>query len=683
MTTRNEDGQVHCSLLMAKTHLAPLKKSTIPRLELMAATLATKMDTMIRRELDFPISKSTFWTDSMIVLNYIQNKEKRFRTFVSNRLAIIHDATEIDQWRHINSAQNPADIISRGMPAKELKENLRWLKGPEFLQQPEESWPTSPTEKQEISDDDLEVKSVKGIQTFATSSNGEDCIDKLISHYSDWTRLKRGVAWWLKLKRILRQKVKGITPIQDDDKDLTAKELESAEKAIFQYVQSQAFSEEKSALKEQDDSTETDTKIKKGSKLYKLDPILDNGLLKVGGRLRSAKIPSEAKHQIILPRKHHATSLLVRYTHQRVGHQGQNHVLAELRQRYWIIGAGVVVRSMLKRCINCRKYQAKLGKQKMADLPSCRLDATEPAFSYVGMDYFGPFDIKYGRTIRKRYGVVFTCMTTRAIHIEVADSLDTSSCIDAIRRMISRRGRVKKLISDNGTNLVGAQAELKRALSEWDENEISHFTANHGIEWTFNPPTASHQGGVWERQIRTIRKILHGILSEQYLKTCQSEEQLRTLMCEVEAIINSRPLTRVSDDPGDLEVLTPNSLLLMKQVTEPPPGKFTGGDVYARKRWRQMQYLADLFWKRWLREYLPSLQQRQRWQQPERNLQIGDVVLIGDETAPRCSWLMGRVLETYPDKHGHVRSVKVKTMTSTLIRPITKLCLLLEQEDQC
>ncbi|XP_041455129.1 uncharacterized protein LOC121407938 [Lytechinus variegatus] len=673
----SEDGQVHCSLLMAKTRLAPLKKSTIPRLELMAATLATRMDTMIRRELDFPITKSTFWTDSMIVLNYIQNKDKRFHTFVSNRLAIIHNATEMDQWYHIDSTLNPADILSRGMPASQLKESSRWLNGPEFLQLPQEFWPTFPNEKQGIDDDDPEVKRTKGMHNFASSCDHEDCIDKLITHFSDWTRLRRAIAWWLRLKKVLQEKVKKTTPIQDRGKTLSAKEIEGAEKVIFQYVQSHAFSEELSVIR---DSGNSVPKVTKGSRLYKLDAVYQDGLLRVGGRLRHAMIPSEAKHQVILPKKHHVTSLLVRHTHHRVGHQGLNHVLAEIRQRYWILGAGVVVRSMLKKCVNCRKYQARLGKQKMSDLPSFRLEATKPAFTNVGMDYFGPFDIKCGRSTRKRYGVVFTCMTSRAIHIEVAESLETSSCIDAIRRMISRRGPIKKLFSDNGTNLVGAQAELKRALKEWNEDEILHFTANQGIEWTFNPPTASHQGGVWERQIRTIRKILHAILTEQYLRTCQSEEQLHTLMCEVEAIINSRPLTRVSDDPDDLEVLTPNSLLLMKQVTAPPPGRFTGTDVYARKRWRQMQHLSDLFWKRWLREYLPALQQRQRWQQPERNLQIGDVVLIADEMAPRCSWLMGRVLETHPDKQGYVRSVKVKTATSTFIRPVTKLCLLLEQE---
>ena len=217
-------------------------------------------------------------------------------------------------------------------------------------------------------------------------------------------------------------------------------------------------------------------------------------------------------------------------------------------------------------------------------------------------------------------------------------------------------------------------------MKEWKADEITRYAANHGVKWVFNPPTASHHGGVWERQIRTIRKILNSILNEQFLRTHQNDEQLHTFMCEVEAIINSRPLTKSSDDPHDLDVITPNSLLNLHPVVFPPPGKFSQKDQYAPRRWRQMQYLSDLFWKRWTKEYLPSLQRRQKWTEPERNLKTGDVVLIVDDQAPRNSWPMGLVTEIYSDKHGDVRSVRVKTKTAVLVRPISKLCLLLEQD---
>ncbi|PIK40461.1 hypothetical protein BSL78_22688 [Apostichopus japonicus] len=176
---------------------------------------------------------------------------------------------------------------------------------------------------------------------------------------------------------------------------------------------------------------------------------------------------------------------------------------------------------------------------------------------------------------------------------------------------MARRGHVQELYSDNGTNFVGANKELKSALQELDENQINRFASNHGLKWKFNPPAASHFGGVWERQIRTVRKVLSGILSEQYLRTTQSDEQLHTFLCEVEA-------------PVDM-----------------PLGKFDEKDVYARRRWRQMQYLADLFWKRWTKEYLPTLQRRQKWLQPERCTEVGDVVMIVDDQSPRNSWLMG------------------------------------------
>ena len=407
---------------------------------------------------------------------------------------------------------------------------------------------------------------------------------------------------------------------------------------------------------------------------------MKDGLLRVGGRLRHAAIPEEAKHQIILPKNHHISTMIIRHVHQTVKHQGREHVLAELRQKYWVIKAGVVVKNLLKKCVVCKKIQAAVSNQKMADLPSSRLHADEPPFTRTGMDYFGPFQIKQGRTTRKRYGVIFTCLASRAVHLEVAANMDTSSCVNALRRFTSRRGPVKEIISDNGTNLVGANRDLEQSLQDLDQDTIQRFTTNQGITWNFNPPAASHQGGIWERQIRTVRKIMNAILHEQYLKTCQGEEELHTLMCEIEYIMNSRPLTRVSCDPGDLNVITPNDLLLWKSHVTMPPGSFNEKDVYARRRWRQIQYLAEIFWKRWTREYLPMLQMRQKWMQPTRNLKVGDIVLVVDNQAPRNSWLMGKVEQINIGNQGLVRSAMIKTKSSMLTRPVTKLCMLLEQE---
>lgn len=269
---------------------------------------------------------------------------------------------------------------------------------------------------------------------------------------------------------------------------------------------------------------------------------------------------------------------------------------------------------------------------------------------------------------------MFTCLTLRAVHIEVADSLDTDSCINAIRRFVCRRGQVTIMRSDNGTNFVAAERELREAIQRLDNDKIEKALQPKGIKWIFNSPAASHQGGIWERQIRTVRKILNSLLKEQAV----NDDCLLTIMCEVESIINGRPLTTISDDVNDVEPLTPNHLLLLKSQPNMPPGIFSKDDMYTRKRWKQVQYLVDLFWNRWTREYLSLLQERQKWLKPKRNFMTGDIVLIVDSSSPRNSWLMGRVVETFPDSSGTVRRVKIKTKTNTLERPINKLCLLEE-----
>lgn len=310
----------------------------------------------------------------------------------------------------------------------------------------------------------------------------------------------------------------------------------------------------------------------------------------------------------------------------------------------------------------------------MSDLPKERVLPDVAPFTDVGVDYFGPLDVKRGRTILKRYGVIFTCLSSRAVHLEVSHSLDTDSCINAVRRFICRRGPVESIRSDNSTNFVGAKKELKRALAALNQSKMERTLAQEGIKWSFNTPAASHQGGVWERLIRSVRSVLTSVVGQQIL----DDEGLQTLMCEVEAILNDRPITTVSDDSNDLEALTPNHILLLKGKPILPPGLFKPSDVYIKRRWRQVQYIAELFWKRWTSEYLLVMQERQKWARPKRNFSPGDIVIIADATAPRGSWMMGRVLSTTSDSKGLVRSVRVQTKTSILERPVTKLCLLLE-----
>ena len=236
----------------------------------------------------------------------------------------------------------------------------------------------------------------------------------------------------------------------------------------------------------------------------------------------------------------------------------------------------------------------------MADLPEHRVTPDKSPFTFVGVDYFGPFVVKRV----KRYGVLFTCLAVRAVHLEIAHSLDTSSFLHALRRFIARRGQPDVIRSDNGTNFVSGEKEIRRAIENWNQDKICDFLTQRRIKWIFNPPMGSHYGGVWEMCIRTVRKILSALLKQQTV----DDECLHTFMCEVESIMNSRPLTKVSDDPNDLEALTPNHLLLLQPGPSLPPGIFDETDMYTKRRWKQAQYLSDVFWRRWLKEYFPELQ---------------------------------------------------------------------------
>lgn len=308
--------------------------------------------------------------------------------------------------------------------------------------------------------------------------------------------------------------------------------------------------------------------------------------------------------------------------------------------------------------------------QKMADLPPYRTQPYEPPFTSVGIDCFGPFLVKRARSEVKRYGCIFCCLVTRAVHIEMLDSLDTSSFLNAFRRFSSRRGWPKRVVSDNGTNFVCGQKEMFRLK----EAEIHQFSLAKGVEWIFQPPHASHMCGAWERLIRTIRKVLVGTIPRNIVLT---DESLRTVLCEIEHVVNSRPITKVSDDPADGAALTPNHVLLLNCSPVLSPTLTSDADVF-RHRWRCIQHLANIFWTKWLKEYLPDLQMRHKWQRDKRNVQVGDVVLVVQENTPRGIWPLGLVIAVNEGADGHVRSCRLRLKNdSEISRPINK-CVLLE-----
>ena len=476
---------------------------------------------------------------------------------------------------------------------------------------------------------------------------------------------------------------------------VNVEELNAAEREIIRHVQKEAFKEEISKLK----NPTTRGEAKGSSPLFRLDPFLDlNDLVRVGGRIRQASLSQDTKHPVVLPGQGHITKILTSHCHEKALHQGKGITLNEIRSSgFWIIGGGTMVSRMIHECVTCRRLRAKVQEQKMADLPEDRLTPTPP-FTYCGVDYFGPWYVKEGRKELKRYGVLFTCLVTRAIHLEVANSLETDSYINALRRFICRRGPVRQMRSDNGSNFIGARRELKEALAEMDRDQVKTEMLKENCDWfevKFNVPSASHMGGIWERQIRSVRSVLSALLESNGQQ--MNDEALRTFMCEAEAVVNSRPLTAESiTSPGSAEALTPNHFLTLKtKVVVPPPGIFKSADLYSKKWWRRVQHLTNEFWLRWKKEFLLSLQERQKWTKPRKNLQVNDVVIIKEDYVPRNQWRVCRVVEALPDEDGLVRKVKLEVGNRnlalsgkrsqplvTLERPIHKLVLLMSAEDE-
>ena len=528
---------------------------------------------------------------------------------------------------------------------------LMEMKGPKFLWEDESHW-SKMIEIPVLEDDDVEVRKEAQIYVSTVQRN---VLDDLISYYSCWWKMKSSIAWLLRYKQYLQTKVQlrknasiaNGSPVNSSEMQLmkcghlTVAELQVAKREIFKCVQQVAFPE-----------------------------VID-----------------------VLPYKHHVTDLIIKQCHESLGHMDQESVLSSLRETVWIVKGRSAVRRVIGRCMTCqRQRKACPGKQFMANLPEVRLVPEKPPFTYVGVDYFGPLEVKQGRSRVKRYGCLFTCLTTRAVLIEIAHSLDTDSIINALRRFISIRGYPEQIRSDQGSNFTKADKELKEAIQEWNQHKIDIFYRKKKIAWIFIPPSASHKGGAWERMIRSARQILKAILKEQLV----SDELLSTVTAEAVSILNSRPLTRNSDSPLDEQPLTPNHSLHLLPCPDLPPGIFHKDYLSSKRAWRQAQYLANLFWHRWTREYLPNLLERKKWNTLRRNLEVGDLVLLGDESFPRGKWPLVRVVEVMPSRDGLVRTVRVKTSctvatgakrqrkgeplggesTTLLTRPVTKLCLL-------
>lgn len=673
------DGTVHISFVMGKAKLAPAHATTIPRLELCSAVLAVELADLIQEEQVVKLDLVSYYSDSKVVLGYIANQTRRFYIYVGNRVQRIRKSSQPDQWCHVPTDLNPADLGTRSVDANALQDSL-WINGPTFLRSSATSEAIQGSHDAHVcAADDPEVR-----KEVVAKKTGVHTISRLgadrFSRFSKWSSLVKGLSRVIAAIRSRRSRsADSDTPATTDPGEIRTQ----AEMLVIANIQEEAFGDTIECIKRR-------KQLPAYSPLLKLNPQLDSeGLLRVGGRLEHATGTNDERHPLILPASHHATSLLVEHAHIEVKHQGRHFTQGKLRSKgYWIVGGKRLVGKIIRQCLRCRRLRGKFQVQLMADLPPERVTPAPP-FTNVGMDVFGPWSVVTRRTRggaaqSKRWAVIFTCLAIRAVHIEVIESLDTSSFINALRRFMAIRGPVKQLRCDCGTNFVGARNELEAALAEMSQEDMTTYLDSNGCQWVFNPPHASHAGGVWERMIGIARNILNSMFAD--LRTRHlTHDVLSTLMAEIAAIINNRPLVPVSNDPSAPEILTPASILSMKTTPAlAPPGKFTQKDMYT-SQWRQVQHLANTFWARWKREFLPLLQPRRKWRNELPDVKEGDLVLMRDQQVPRNLWPLARVTKAIASKDKKVRKAQVEVAKEDCkkryLRPVTELIVLRTVEE--
>ena len=445
------DGSTRVAFVFGKSRVAPLKLISIPRLELQAVLMASRMADTVRKEHDLPIDRIVLWSDSMTVLRWIRADARRFKPFVAHRIGEIEELTDVSQWRWVPTHSNPADAATRAPPETSAAQHI-WTHGPEFLTKPESEWPVeNPGRDTTTSDDQVEIKA----EFTAVVTKEAQLALPDISRFSSWIRLMRTTAWIVRYVNNLRAKASSKPTVTCSE--LLPSEYQQAQKLWWKKAQQDSFQEEIGDLQKH-------SNVSSSSKLRDLSPVLDSdGVLRMHGRIRSAPPGSPLTPEpVILDPSHPFTQMLLQQYHVWHGHHGQDSVASDVRQTYWVLKLRTAVRRTWTVCQQCKNERAQPTPPQMGHILNARIATFIRPFTHCGMDYFGPLTVTIGRRHEKRYGVIFTCLTTRAVHLELSHDLTTDCTIMAIRRLISRSGCPGVIYSDNGTNLRGAPTRCRK-----------------------------------------------------------------------------------------------------------------------------------------------------------------------------------------------------------------------------
>lgn len=667
-----DSGKASSSLLCSKSRINPRSNNalTIPRLELNAMLLLTKLANRVYDTLSLKIKISDvyLYSDSQVALAWLATEPIKLQAYVANRVKLIQEQTSRWRWLYVASNENPADYVSRGAVPGDLSNCELWWHGPEFMLDSkydfDKKLPIPVLENLPEMKKGAAFSDPKVALITLNKSNIYLFIDK----YSDLNKMIHVMAYILRFCYNLDKRGTPLSPL----------ELEKALHKIIQREQSIHFSHELNHLNSKDENI-------KGP-LKPLHPFIDKEhMLRVGGRIDNSEVSFSQKHPIILPKQSRVTDLIIYQEHIRLLHSGARSLLASLNEKYWIVNGYRHVKKIIHKCLLCYRMKAKCAKQLMGSLPSHRVTACRP-FQKIGIDFAGPIQVKNSRVRRaiqtKGYICVFVCFVTKAIHLEIASDLSTDCFLACFKRFIARRGLPTDVFCDNAGCFKGARNELVQLYNLQTSREhqalVQGYATKEGITFHFVPSYSPVFAGLAEAAVKSMKFHLKRIIQNYVL----TYEQLNTVLCQIEAVLNSRPLLPVTAEKvDDFSYLTPGHFLIGTSLTSYPENNTNDIPVNRLKFWEICNKVRTQFWNVWHKYYLNVLQSRPKWRDSVNNIKVGNLVILREPNSPPLSWPMARIVKVYPGPDGKVRVVDVMTPNQKIYKRSLSAISLLPLEE--